>query len=110
MRRTPTAGITVAARCCSRSRESRCVPSHPVHSCEPHRAAGCPASTPASTLQLAVLKDTTDGFAFKSQLADAHVLATATRRAGDGAGESLSFLRLALLHDNLGAYRNAIDA
>lgn len=58
----------------------------------------------------ALLTDTTDGFGFKSRMADAQMLATASRRAGDARGEGLSYFRLALLQDNLGAYRNALRA
>ena len=76
--------------------------SHP-EPCLCSRACAC-------ALQLARLTDSTDGFAFKSKMADAQLLATASRRAGDRAGEGLAFFRLALLQDNLKKYRDAIRA
>lgn len=56
------------------------------------------------------LNDTTDNSKFKSKMRDAQMLATASRRAGDGESEGLSFFRVALLQDNLRAYNNAIKA
>ena len=61
-------------------------------------------------MQASQLTDTTNDFGFKSKMADAQMLATACRRAGDSRSEGLSYFRLALLQDNISAFGNAVKA